>query len=269
VVTAHDCWWVSDKQFLTDDLGTLVSQTGNWGDPLRLRRLRDCLEGGYATIAVSKSHAALYSSRGISNVTLIGNGSETLPDVGWPEDEEYVCLGLLGGFHQVKGIKLLEKALKSRRFEKLRFLAVDHRMLEGTERFELWGDNEVRIVGKTSFSTVGKVFEKLHGVLAISTCFESFGLVSREAQRLGRWVIASNRGGMAEDLTPGFDGFVIDPKDSVDLISVLSAINDDPARFRRPAPRSDVHLRTPAEVTEDLVSLYRQMLSAPQAASAI
>ncbi|WP_338503369.1 glycosyltransferase [Sphingomonas kaistensis] len=263
VVTAHDCWWISDKQFLTDDLGTLVSQTGVWGDPARLSRLRQCLEDAHATIAVSRSHAALYTSRGINNVTLIGNGSETLPDVGWPDDEKHVWLGLLGGFHGVKGFKLLEKALETRRFENLRFLAVDHRMLEGTERYELWGDNEVRIVGKTSFSTVGKVFEKLHGVLAISLCFESFGLVSREAQRLGRWVIASNRGGMAEDLTPGFDGFVIDPKDAVDLLSVLSAIDDDPARFRRSAPRSDVHLRTPAEVTDDLVALYREMLDAP------
>lgn len=263
VVTAHDCWWISDKQFLTDKNGSLVSQTGEWGDPLRLRRLHQCLEGAHATITVSKSHAALYESRGVSNVRLIGNGSETLPDVGWPDDDNFVWLGLLGGFHEVKGLKLLQKALKKRRFENIRFLAVDHRMLEGTERYELWGDNEVRIVGKTSFSTVGKVFEKLHVVLAISTCFESFGLVSREAQRLGRWVIASNRGGMAEDLTPGFDGFVIDPKDAVDLLSVLSAIDDDPARFRRPAPRSDVHLRTPAEVTDDLVALYREMLDAP------
>jgi glycosyltransferase involved in cell wall biosynthesis/tetratricopeptide (TPR) repeat protein len=265
VITAHDCWWISDKQFLSDDLGALVSQTGAWGDPLRLRRLRQCLEGAYATLAVSRSHAALYRSRGVNNVMLIGNGSESLPGVGWPQDDGFVWLGLLGGFHQVKGIKLLKKALKKRRYENLRFLAVDHRMLEGSERNELWGDNELRIVGKTSFTSVGKVFEKLHGVLAISTCFESFGLVSREAQRLGRWVIASNRGGMAEDLTPGLDGFVIDPANESDLVSILSMINDDPDRFRQPAPRSDVHLRTPTEVTDDLVPLYRQMLSSSRA----
>lgn len=260
VVTVHDCWWISDRQFLTDDLGALVSQTGAWGDPRRLGRLRQCLADAHATIAVSDTHAALYRSRGIPNVVVVTNGSDTREDVPWPEDDGQIWLGMLGGYHRVKGIELLKEALHQKRFDKLRFLVVDHRMLEGIERSELWGDNVVTFVGKTSFANVDQIYARLHGVLAISTCFESFGLIAREAQRLGRWVVASNRGGTADDLTDGVDGFVIDPAKTTDLVRVLNLMDADPARFRKPAPRTEVVLRTPQQVTDDCVAIYRQMV---------
>lgn len=256
IVTAHDGWWISDKQFLLDDSGIPVSQTGAWGDQRRLNRLRDCLLAARATIAVSDTQGQLYRSRGIDNIIVIPNGSEMLKGVTPPPADGPVWLGLLGGFGREKGMEILYDTLNSHHFRNLRFLLVDHTMLEGTERQELWGANEVRIIGKTSFENVGEVYGSLHGVLAISICVESFGLVAREAQRLGRWVIASNRGGMSEDITSGVDGFVIDPSNTKDLISILTLMDADPARFRQAPPKTTVQLRSRVNVIHDLAKLY-------------
>ena len=209
VVTAHDGWWISDRQFLIDDKGVPVARSGNWGDARRLARLRECLLGAAATIGVSRSHAELYRERGIANTILIANGSEQLPGVTPPPQDGPVWLGLLGGIGLAKGEQLLREALRKRYFRQLRFLVVDHTMPEGAVRYELWGFNEVKIVGKTSFDNVGSLYSAIHVLLAISVCAESFGLVAREAQRLGRWVVASNRGGMADDLTDGANAFVV------------------------------------------------------------
>jgi glycosyltransferase involved in cell wall biosynthesis len=166
---------------------------------------------------------------------------------------------LLGGIGLAKGSELLRAALRRRTFKNLRFLLVDHSKGEASVHHELWGENSVEVRGKASFGTVGTIYSKLHVVLAISVCVESFGLVAREAQRLGRWVIASNRGGMAEDVIEDVNGHIINPATVADLIAVLERIDQDPARYRRP-PGKLTRLRGREEVAADYVALYRSVL---------
>lgn len=259
VVSVHDGWWISDRQFLIDDAGIPVYQSNEWGDARRLTRLKTALNAGRATIAVSEAQAHLYKQRGIENVITIPNGSETLPDVLAPPEHAPVCLGLLGGLGLAKGADLLRQVLCRRAYNNLSFLIVDHSMLEGTVRYELWGENRVEIVGKTSFANVASIYSRLHGLLAISVCVESFGLVAREAQRLGRWVIASDRGGMAEDVVEGQNGFIINPADMTDLIKVFDEINANPARYRVSPPKGK-ELRSREDVAADIANLYQAVL---------
>jgi glycosyltransferase involved in cell wall biosynthesis len=259
VVTAHDGWWISDRQFLIDDAGVPVFETGKWGEPRRLQRLKDCLNQAAATVAVSKEHGRLYIDRGVRNVVTIANGSETIPRVEPAPADGPIWLGLLGGIGLAKGSELLRAALRRRTFKNLRFLLVDHSKGEASVHHELWGENSVEVRGKASFGTVGTIYSKLHVVLAISVCVESFGLVAREAQRLGRWVIASNRGGMAEDVIEDVNGHIINPATVADLIAVLERIDQDPARYRRP-PGKLTRLRGREEVAADYVALYRSVL---------
>lgn len=260
VVTVHDGWWISDHQFLVDAAGVPVSETGAWGDPQRLDTLREALNQARATIAVSREQARLYQERGIENVITIPNGSETLPGVEDPPEGGAVWLGLLGGLGIAKGGGLLREALRRRFYPNLRFLVVDHTMHEDAVRYELWGENRVEVRGKASFANVAKIYSRLHVVLAVSVCIESFGLVAREAQRLGRWVIASNRGGMSEDVSDGVNGFVVDPACLVDLIDVLDTIDANPARYRA-APPKGAKLRGRDDVAADYLSLYRTIFS--------
>lgn len=259
VVTVHDGWWISDRQFLIDEEGVPVFDSGNWGEPRRLKRLGELLNKAVATVAVSREHGRLYESRGIRNVITIPNGSETIPGVSPPPSEGPVWLGLLGGLGVAKGSELLRDALRRRTFKNLRFLVIDHSKHETSLHHELWGENSVEVRGKASFDAVSKIYSRLHVVLAISVCVESFGLVAREAQRLGRWVIASNRGGMSEDVTEGVNGHVIDPSTVADLIDVLEHIDSNPDRYRR-APEELAPLRGREDVAADYAALYRSIL---------
>lgn len=265
VVTAHDGWWICDRQFLIDDRGVPVERTGKWGDRRRLDRLRECLLGAEATIAVSETHARLYRSRGITNTITIENCAEKIAGVAPPPADGPVWIGLIAGFTYEKGVDLLREALERAHFRNLRFLVVDHRMAEGEERCEWWGSNVIRIVGKTAFGNVGKLYEAIHVLLAPSVCVESFGLVTREAARLGRWVVASNRGALAECVTPEVDGFVIDPARIEDLLGVLETIERDPERFRGPPPERAAKWREREDVADDLAALYRSVLAAQPA----
>jgi glycosyltransferase involved in cell wall biosynthesis len=127
-------------------------------------------------------------------------------------------------------------------------------------RYELWGENKIEVWGKTSFENVAKVYSRLHVVLAVSLCIESFGLVAREAQRLRRWVIASNRGGMGEDVRDGVNGFIVDPSKADQFAGVLDMINADPARFLVAPPQSG-ELRGLQEVAADYLTIYRSILA--------
>ena len=260
IVSVHDGWWISDRQFLIDDAGVPVYESNVWGDSRRLDRLRSALNRANATLAVSQTQASLYRDRGIENVKLLPNGSETLPDVEGAPLTGPVWLGLLGGLGLAKGSELLKEVLIRRRYKNLRFLIVDHMMLEGIVRHERWGDNEIELIGKASFANVAKVYSRLHGLLAVSVCIESFGLVAREARRLGRWVIASDRGGMSEDVIANQNGFIIDPTKFEDLMRVLDLMDADPDKYRSPPPDAGP-LRDRSEVASDLACLYKSILN--------
>ncbi|HJE24705.1 MAG TPA: glycosyltransferase [Methylorubrum populi] len=260
LVTAHDGWWISDRQFLIDQEGRPVPETGEWGDRKRLSRLRSALRRSAGTLAVSDFLGRLYESRGIDNIVVCPNGIEQLPDIPYPPATSRLCLGLLGGLGMAKGSDLLRTALKSRAFGHLHFLIVDHAAPQGSVRFERWGENEVEIVGKTSFDDVAAIYARLHGVLAISVCVESFGLVAHEAASLGRWVVASDRGGVGACVQDGVNGWVIDVSSPWALTQVLDDMNSRPDRFRAPAPIV-APMRTWRQQAREVVDLYRDVLA--------
>jgi glycosyltransferase involved in cell wall biosynthesis/TPR repeat protein len=266
VVTAHDGWWISDQQFLVNADGVPVMDSGDWGDPARLVPLKDALNAGEGTIAVSDTHARLYRERGVHNVVTIANGSRTVPGVAAAPAEGPLWLGLLGGIGMAKGSELLRDILRTRHYPNLSFLLIDHGMSPDEVRHELWGENRVEIRGKSEFGKVGALYSRLHVVLAVSVCVESFGLVAREAKRLGRWVIASSRGGMAEDVHDGVDGFIVDPARPETYAAVLDLMNAEPGRFRSPPPR-DAELRSTQDVAADYLALYRSLLAGSEGAS--
>ena len=61
-------------------------------------------------------------------------------------------------------------------------------------------------------------------VTCISTKPEAFGLVSIEAQAMGRMVIASNMGGIRETIVPGKTGWLIEPNNVDQLVEIIQTI---------------------------------------------
>jgi glycosyltransferase involved in cell wall biosynthesis len=61
-------------------------------------------------------------------------------------------------------------------------------------------------------------------VACVSTKPEAFGLVSIEAQAMGRMVIACNMGGISETIIPNKTGWLIEPNNVEDLVYKISNI---------------------------------------------
>lgn len=260
VVTTHDGWWLSSHPFLADAEGRLVMDTGDWGDQARIDRLRKRLNLANAVIAPSRTFASLYRSRGIPNVIAAQNGISPLPDVASAPTSGKIVVGLLGGLGVAKGAVLLMHALRLADFKNLEFVVVDHAVASSSVRSETWGSTQVRIIGRVPQNEIGSLYAQLHVVLAISVCAESFGLVAREALHLGRWVIASDRGAVNEDIVPGENGFIIDVSNPTQLINALRTIDDNPEKYRS-QNASAQPLTTIAQQADELVRTYRNVLS--------
>ena len=85
LITAHDAWWISDRQFLYDDDGPAPWYEFN--RPARYRtgleqaardrplKLVSSLRGAEAILAVSEPFAAVYRRTGLTNVRAVPNGT--------------------------------------------------------------------------------------------------------------------------------------------------------------------------------------------------
>lgn len=270
-ITVHDAWWISDQQFVIDQLGH--ARLYDYADPFatiahcgaaahaRMERLRPALFGASAVLAVSESFGALYRRCGVPNVRVIENGVTPLEPA--PRKREAggrVRLGFIGGLARHKGWDLVEIALQQGGFANLELLAIDHAMSAGDERHAHFGTTPVSFRGKAPQNDVTALYAEIDVLLAPSIWPESFGLVTREAALCGCWVVASQRGAIGDVIDDGVNGFHVDVSTADGLRDILGRIDNDPARFRvSPPPVSK--LRTSVDQARDLAALYGEFLS--------
>ena len=226
LVTAHDAWWISDFQFLVDHEGKLYPE--GHADPFdeialppnispeasteRKFYLKALLADARQVLTVSNAFADIYRKNGVADIDVTPNGiSDELP---WaPKDTSYtknVVGGHFGGMSEHKGYFLLKQAVLEAQPENMEFLVVDHSKEEGYESREYWGKVPVTFVGRIPQHRMVELYRSIDVLFAPSTWPESFGLVTREAAACGCWVVASNLGGIGEDVTSN-SGNVIEP----------------------------------------------------------
>lgn len=78
-------------------------------------------------------------------------------------------------------------------------------------------------------------FDSIDVLLFPSQWRESYGLTVREAVLRGVWVIATDGGGIMDDLTDGVNATIIGMDDAAALREAMSAIMDRPGDFRNRA----------------------------------
>lgn len=251
MITAHDAWWISDFQFLVDHQGKVYPE----GHPdsyeaielppnislaesiERRRDLKDLLRSAKKILTVSNAFADIYRKNGVNNIEVTKNGiSDELP---WSnKDTAYsdkVVCGHIGGMSEHKGYYLLKDAILELQPENLEFIIVDHSKDEGYELKSFWGKVPVTFIGRLAQSKITELYRKLDVLFAPSTWPESFGLVTREAAACGCWVVASNMGGIGEDVIDGKNGFVVEPSLN-SLKSTIYQINRKSAKYKQCAP---------------------------------
>ncbi|WP_447926364.1 glycosyltransferase [Vreelandella sp. EE27] len=242
IVTAHDAWWISDFQFLVDHNDTVYPE--GHPDPFapitlppsisltasvaRRRDLKDLLQGAQKVLTVSHAFADIYRKNGVPHIKVIPNGiSDDMP---WaPKDTSHtsrVVCAHVGGMAAHKGYYLLKEAVMEAQPENLEFIVVDHAKEEGYLAKRYWGKVPVTFIGRVGQQRIVDLYRQMDVLFAPSLWPESFGLVTREAAACGCWVIASNLGGIGEDIIEGKTGHVITP-DYSDLLKVIKNVDSN------------------------------------------
>lgn len=273
LVTLHDAWWISDFQFLVnaDDQLCLPSPDplGSGSDSdhglirsiARRRRLGRLLDGARMRLAVSEAFAVLYRQAGFPDTRALPNGvSRFTPMPRYPRRDDRVHLGHVGNRSAHKGATLVEVVLRTTPLRNLALTMVEHGREAGYLREETWGTTPVRIIGPTPQAEIASLYATFDVLLAPSLWPESFGLVTREAQAAGLWVVASDRGAIGENIREGIDGYRIDVSDAEGLRNALRCLDAQPERYRVPPPAATRPMRLADDQGADLLALYEDLL---------
>jgi glycosyltransferase involved in cell wall biosynthesis len=279
LITVHDGWWISDYQFFIDqdDILRLPSSDAFGSVPppdispidsiARRQRLACLLEGAAQVISVSDAFAEIYRRAGCGNVISIPNGVSQIPPAPRQKNTDgRLSLGHIGGRSAYKGATLVEAVFRTSSFDHLKLTMIDGTMQPGARSERIWGNTPVLLCGPYPQDQVAALYASLDVLLAPSIWPESFGLVAREAQVLGLWVIASDRGAVGEGIQHGENGFVIDVSDTRALTEVLKKLDGDVARYRAPPPKDSTRVRSAADQGVELVEVYREICAAERAA---
>ena len=82
--------------------------------------------------------------------------------------------------------------------------------------------------------------------------------MTREALFYGKWIIASDRGAIGDQIDEGVNGFRIDVSTTAGLRAVLTKLNNAPHLYK--TPRSSTVLRSADDQAKDLAAVYSEIL---------
>ncbi len=270
IITAHDGWWISDRQFLYDkngpaalyDFNQLMRhrvglEVGSYDRPLKLF---PSLRGAEAILAVSEPFAKIYSSTGLTNVRAVPNGmprvsADLAPTRSKPTSPR-VRIAHIGGTSVHKGYQLLKYAIFAVKPAHLSMTVVELGLQPGEEQLEDWNGTPVRVIAKRPQSDVNDLYDEIDVLFAPSLWPESYGLVTREALAAGCWVVASDRGAVGEPIVENVNGHVVSVDTLDGLIQIIGRIDADPTRYKT-RPPATAPQRTSRDQARDLAEIYR------------
>lgn len=270
IVTAHDAWWISDHQFLVDDKGTVYPDghpdmyeprclPNNVSMSESIERIiyyRELLGSAQNILTVSEGFAEIYRKNGYPQTTVNKNGISST--VKWSpkktEQTDKVVCAHIGSMATHKGYYLLKDVIEELQPTNIEMLIVDHSKPEGYEQTELWGNVPVTFIGRISQSGITELYQRMDVLFAPSLWPESFGLVTREAAACGCWVVASELGGMGEDVIDGETGLRIKP-DFKHLSTAVKEIDSNANKYKQKIDQPDIRMVN--KQVEELVGIYK------------
>jgi glycosyltransferase involved in cell wall biosynthesis len=274
LVTVHDAWWICDYQFMIDRNGIEVDYQQN--DPLIIARYADNINSSMKRhrylskylnqakliLAVSEFQAELYRRNGFPQAKVNRNGIKPQPIL--PRQlstHKKIRLGYAGGLCVHKGYYFLKEAITAVNLQNCEVTIIDLFMSSDRTRHENWGGTQVTFISKLSAEQMPEYFSNIDVLIAPSLWPESFGLIAREATLAGVWVVASDKGGLAEDIVPEINGNVFSPNHPSDLGAILKKIDGEPDRYKQQLITESHQIRQIDEQVRELESLYQSILS--------
>jgi len=251
-VTLHDAWWICARQFMVTGEGKYCYQrkidinicascvprpTLN---PYRQHRLREVLSEAALLMSPSAFFRGIYVDNGFdpARVVVNKNGivkpkrppSRTLPS------QRPLRFGFVGGEGPIKGGDLIKKALRGLpQYTNYELCVVDNELNLG--RRSIFDTNwkvpgTLKIVPAYNQETIDDFFGSIDVLLFPTQWKESFGLSVREALIRDCWVIATDAGGVIEDIVQGENGDVIPLEDDGSALqAAIAVLLADPSRL--------------------------------------
>lgn len=265
LVTLHDAWWICPNQFMLDE-NEVFREQWNTEDE-RSKTIARALSKIDMLLAPSKYFAELHERTLGRNVLVNKNGvTRPLSQVS-KRKKDVIRFGYVGGKTKIKGVHLILEAFRKHRFPNTELVVVDNMLNVGARSFfdsDFDGVERFRIEPAYSQDTIDHFFSEIDVLLFPTQWKESFGLTVREAVLRDVWVIATDAGGVSEDIIDGENGTVIPFDSGVEELSRAIAevceryqAMDDGAVIELPKS----HIRTFAEQKDELAGLYQEILS--------
>ncbi|MEO1043114.1 MAG: glycosyltransferase family 4 protein [Pseudomonadota bacterium] len=233
MVTVHDFWYFCERQFMIDIAGEFCGQRA-----IDIDRCAACSSNRAETV-----HRTAYLMGQLAKADLVVTPSDYARDMlvanGLAPDQVRVNkngvaapssadgrgrtdwtdgpvrVGFIGGPGAIKGWDLIIEAFRTdpQLTTRVRIIAVDAGANAGhpwkEELLENADDLPIEIVPGYRPDTIDAAFARFDAVICPSRWKETFGLFAREATIRGKWVIASDAGGLAEDIDDGVNGRVL------------------------------------------------------------
>ena len=265
LVTLHDAWWICPNQFMLDE-NEVFREQWNTEDE-RSKTIARALSKIDILLAPSKYFAELHERTLGRNVLVNKNGvTRPLGQIS-KRKKDVIRFGYVGGKTKIKGVHLILEAFRKHRFPNTELVVVDNLLNLGARSFfdsDFDGVERFRIEPAYSQDTIDHFFSEIDVLLFPTQWKESFGLTVREAVLRDVWVIATDAGGVSEDIIDGENGTVIPFDSGVEELSRAIAevceryqAMDDGAVIELPKS----HIRTFAEQKDELAGLYQEILS--------
>lgn len=265
LVTLHDAWWICPNQFMLDE-NEVFREQWNTEDE-RSKTIARALAKIDMLLAPSKYFAELHEKTLGRNVLVNKNGvTRPLGQIS-KRKKDVIRFGYVGGKTKIKGVHLILEAFRKYRFPNTELVVVDNILNVGARSFfdsDFDGVERFRIEPAYSQDTIDYFFSEIDVLLFPTQWKESFGLTVREAVLRDVWVIATDAGGVSEDIIDGENGTVIPFDSGVEELSRAIAevceryqAMDDGAVIELPKS----HIRTFAEQKDELAGLYQEILS--------
>jgi glycosyltransferase involved in cell wall biosynthesis len=143
--------------------------------------------------------------------------------------------GFVGGDGPIKGAAQVRKAFRSLAHDNYELHVVDNELNLGHRSIDpaLWEiPGKLEIIPAYTQNVIDDFFESIDVLLFPTQWKESFGLAIREALIRDVWVIATDAGGVIEDIVNGENGDVIALEDDgTELAAAIGKLLDNPSRL--------------------------------------
>lgn len=251
VVTLHDAWWICERQFMVNYAGHYCHQrkidldvcarcvpNAN-ANRSRQVSLHEILLSASLLLSPSEFFRQLYIENGFDPERVIVNKNGIREPARSlrrePVAQRQLRLGFVGGDGPIKGGAIIRRALRSLPNKNYVLKVVDNELNLGRRSIdpEKWAvPGTLEVVPAYTQSSIDEFFSGIDILLFPTQWKESFGLSVREALIRDVWVIATDAGGVVEDIVDGENGDVISLEDDgTELAEAIARFLDDPSRL--------------------------------------